>query len=238
MDEQEQMLEQPAIQQALQHKWKVIGGVTVVVCLVLVVLSLFVFRPKNNVQSNQSSFVTRVSIPITSQPKSSPNPTLEQSLPSQTNPTRSTVKQYKDAMFSMEYPASWSVAHSESYGSEVITFGQDTSTHSSYPQIIISTLDKTHANYSLLDGAAIHLDDGFQESTYVIDGITATKLTGAFPPERVLKEYPNEPLMWETDLYLTKGNIEYVIRYTYPRDAQNDANAEEISNVLSTIKLY
>ncbi len=148
------------------------------------------------------------------------------------------AEQYRGNTFSVLYPSSWNVGESESLGSMVTTFGEDTGSNSASPQLIVSTLAKTSATYSLLDGKEALRLSGYQESTVKVDGIQADQLTGVYPPKSMQSQTSSDQLFWQTNIYLTKGSTEYVIRYVYPGNKKDENYEKLFTSMLSTIRLY
>lgn len=221
----------------LEHlgNWKVVVGIGGVIAVILVLSFILTFlqsRMYPETPGSSSTQNVQGSSPVSAQPTDS-LAAVPTGFVGQTESPQLT-QQHLSNNFSMKYPSGWTESETTSLGSIVVTFTSDDAASSS-PQMIVSSLDLTQANYTLSSGADLYRDYGYQETSVQIDHLSAVKLAGVFPPP-ILKLKNAGPVEWATNIYVTKGTNDYMIRYIYL--GGKDPKYEKLfSDMLSTLQL-
>lgn len=119
-------------------------------------------------------------------------------------------KVHKGPDYSINYPPDWKIQILSFPNGDVGTSIQSVELLPSEPSVlIVSTNSEPRVTQQKQN---VYIDLGFKKSTVVIDNIQAVKLTGSI---KSASASASTPAVTATHIYLTKGQTEYLLKYSY-----------------------
>jgi hypothetical protein len=131
---------------------------------------------------------------------------------------------YIDTKFSMEYPQAWVIKQSRETEGKTVIFKPPTIGEKEYlPSLTVTVRENTTHPWLVETEDYYRKSLGYAQSSLVLDGKKAVKLSGTFPS----KKSPSQSV----HIFLSKDNNSYLIKYQYAGSRSN-AQIEKLFNAM------